>query len=1168
MNTNHLKKFAQEARRKLLEQVGAKLHFVLTTDSAELREKTEQLKQLRQELGRTSKEQLVEKVAYTWFNRLMALRFMDANDYQPLGIRIITPKNGYTIPELLDEAKRGNIPDELKVNRHKIYDLLDNRIPSKNPQNEAFKELLIAACNYLSTTFPFLFEKINDYTELLLPDDLTSDFSIVKDVHDGIHSEDCINVEIIGWLYQFYISEEKDRLINEKKRYKAHEIAPVTQLFTPKWIVQYMVDNTLGQFWKEARPKTNIINFLKFYINPEDENIIPQRESKSIEELTFFDPCVGSGHILCYAFDVLFKIYQEEGYTDSEISELIIRRNLWGVDIDERAVQLAGFALMMKGCQYNRRFLKKKIIPNITAFRNEESHTKFENAETFGSLIQINQIEVDKIAIEEDSLFVERQKQLKRQATFLAKTYDILVTNPPYMNSSYMDGRLKQFVETHYEETKSDLFACFLIQATKLTKPNGLIGFLSPYVWMFISSYEKLREHIINKTTISTLIQLEYNAFEPACVPVATFTLRNYYLHDYYGSYVKLSDFKGYSNQAPKTIEAIHNRNCGWYFIANQKNFAKIPSSPLGYWKTEKFIKCFEDFPPLGNALITREGMATSNNDRFMRLWFEVAKIRIGLNMNSSEEAFISKAKWFPYNKGGQYRKYSGNDYFVVNWYNDGEEIKNNKDLETGRVRSHNYNGKYAFKKGITWSALSSSNFSARWTERGYLFDSKGAKGFFEKDGEYILAFLNSKVSQSFLDVLAPTLDYKVGDIIEIPYRLHNEEKVKVLVTECLTLSKNDWDTSETSLDFLNNEILRISGSSDLELEESFDSYQQCLKVRFFKLHQIEEEINREFISIYGLTEELTPCVLLQDISILQEELDRDELANLNKKLTRNVDTLMVNNYYQFSLPLNSKEVISQFISYSVGCMFGRFSLDMEGLVLANQGQTLQDYRSIVGKLNAEFKYTPDEDNIIPVLDGDWFEDDVVGKFYRFLKVTFGEKNFNKNLAFIEEQIGKDIRKYFTKDFYPDHIKRYKKRPIYWMFSSPKGSFNVLIYMHRYTPDTVSNILNKYLKEFIGKLNTRKEHLEHVQVTGSASDKAKAIKEIDNIEKILVELHEYERDVLYPLATERIEIDLDDGVLVNYNKFGKAIKEVNGLNDPATKKKVRQFDWINTSQIR
>mgnify|MGYP000947038596 FL=1 len=482
MNTNQLKRFAQEARRKLLEQVGAKLNFVLTTDSAELREKTEQLKQLRQELGRTTKEQLIEKVAYTWFNRLMALRFMDVNDYQPLGIRIITPKDGYTIPELLDEAKRGNIPEELKVNRQKIYDLLDNKIPSTNPQNEAYKELLIATCNYLSTTFSFLFEKINDYTELLLPDDLTSDFSILKDVRDGMLVEECVNVEIIGWLYQFYISEEKERLINAKQTYKANEIATVTQLFTPKWIVQYIVENTLAQFWREARPTTNIIKELQFYIKPKDDSIISKRNIKSPEEIKLFDPCVGSAHILCYAFDILYKIYEEEGYSSNEIPTLIINKNLFGCDIDERATQLAGFALMMKARHYNRRVLTKNITPNIMAFKNIESHRKFKNAELFGSLIKLEEEDFNSIEVESDSIFSVNQSYLKKQASFLVNKYDILVTNPPYLNSAYMEGRLKQFIDSEYKTTKSDLFSCFIMQATWLTKKEGIIGLLSPFV--------------------------------------------------------------------------------------------------------------------------------------------------------------------------------------------------------------------------------------------------------------------------------------------------------------------------------------------------------------------------------------------------------------------------------------------------------------------------------------------------------------------------------------------------------------------------------------------------------------------------------------------------------------------------------------------------------------
>lgn len=1143
MNTNHLKKFAQEARRKLLEQVGAKLHFVLTTDSAELREKTEQLKQLRQELDRTSKEQLVEKVAYTWFNRLMALRFMDANDYQPLGIRIITPKNGYTIPELLDEAKRGNIPDELKVNRHKIYDLLDNRIPSKNPQNEAFKELLIAACNYLSTTFPFLFEKINDYTELLLPDDLTSDFSIVKDVQDGILSEDCINVEIIGWLYQFYISEEKERLINARRKYKAHEIAPVTQLFTPKWIVQYMVDNTLGQLWKEVRPKTNVIKDLEFYIKPENEDIIPKRQLKSPEEISFFDPCVGSAHILCYAFDLFFKIYQEEGYNEAEIPEFILTKNLFGADIDERAAQLSGFALMMKGLQFNRRFLKKGIIPNIIAYKNYNGHPKFRNAELFGSLIKIKQQEADDFVIDENSIFSEQQRQFKRQISFLTRQYDILVTNPPYLNSTNMEEDLKHYIEENYSNTKSDLFACFLDRACSLAKEHGFIGYLSPYVWMFNSSYEKLRKFLIYNTTISTLVQLEYNAFEPACVPIATFTIRNGYLNNFKGSYIRLSDFRGHLTQAPKTLEAIKNPNCGWFYHARQEDFNKIAGCPIGYWVSEKYFGLFAKGITLNKIASPRQGIATSNNERFLRYWHEVSRSSFFLGCSNEKESNSDIRKWYPYNKGGVFRKWYGNNEYVINWQYNGRELRN---FKPAVIR----NPRYFFREGITWTSLTSGIFNARYSTIGYLFDSKGPVLFPEEnkykvvDCYYLLALVNSNVINSFLEILSPTLDYNQGPVGNIVLPPNIEPQVTSdLCKSCVDISREEWDSRENSWDFNQNSLIFRNGS---DIEEAIDLYQLYWKNKFFQLHKNEVYINKLFVELYELQKEISPEVPLNEISIL----DKESLIN-GEQLT-----------------FKYEEIFAQFLNYAVGCMFGRFSLDKNGFIITNHGETIQDYLFKISKSENGCTFMPDKDNIIPLLDDNWFEDDIVGKFYRFLKVTFGEKNFNKNLAFIEEHIGKDIRNYFIRDFYPDHIKRYRKRPIYWMFSSPKGSFNVLIYMHRYTPDTVSNILNKYLKEFIGKLNTRKEHLEHVQVTGSASDKNKAIKEIDSIVKTLAELHEYERDILHPLATDRIEIDLDDGVLVNYNKFGKAVKEVNGLNDPATKKKVKQFDWINTSQIR
>jgi type II restriction/modification system DNA methylase subunit YeeA len=1150
MNTNQLKRFAQEARRKLLEQVGAKLSFVLSTDSAELREKADQVKQLREELGRTTKEQLIEKVAYTWFNRLMALRFMDANDYQLLGIRAITPKNGYTIPELLDEAKRGNIPEDLKLKRQKVYDLLDNRIPSTNPQNEAYKELLIAACNHLNTTFPFLFEKINDYTELLFPDDLTSNFSIVTDIREGMPMDDCKNVEIIGWLYQFYISEENERLIKEKKPYRRNELAPASQLFTPKWIVQYMVDNTLGQLLTEFFPATFITKELDFYIKPAYKEQIPKRTKKKLEEITFFDPCVGSAHILSYAFDVFYLIYKEQGYNESEISELIIEHNLYGTDIDERASQLSSFVLMMKGRQYCRRFFKKDIRPNITFFGDFEIDKKFQNGASIGSLINVEPNDGTKIIIDNNSLFAEKQLELQKLYNFLGRQYDIVVTNPPYISSSRMEGALKQYIETNYPDTKSDLFATFIIRCLELCVDDGLTGYMSPFVWMFISSYEKLREKIINEHLLNNLIQLEYSGFEGATVPICTFTLRKNKILDAKGSYIRLSDFKGAREQAPKTLEAIRNPNCGWYYIANQKDFKKIHGSPIAYWVIKAAQDIFANSPALKSVAYPRQGLATTNNDLFLRLWFEISKQTIGFGLNK-QQAAQSRLKWFPINKGGAFRKWYGNNYFVINFENDGKTICDYIDNTPGvKVKSSGrvINRDKYYSEGLTWSTISSSSLSMRYSPVGSIFETKGGMCFCEDRDLLmpILGYMNTKIVEYFLKAISPTLDFHEGPIGRLPIILNNAStnlSIVEIVLESIFISKYDWDSRETSWDFQQSEFMHIKGQ---DIEETYDLYQQFWKNKFFQLHKNEIELNKRFITIYGLQEELTPDVPLEDITILNEEAVIE-----NGQLVFKAD-----------------EIFTQFLSYAVGCMFGRFSLDKEGLILANQGETLQNYFLKIKKNSNECKFLPDKDNIIPFLDNEWFEDDIIARFNHFLKVTFGEKNFNKNLAFIEENIGKDIRKYFTKDFYPDHIKRYKKRPIYWMFSSTKGSFNVLVYMHRYTPDTVSNILNKYLKEFIGKLKTRKEHLEKIQITGSPSEKTKAIKESDNIDKMLIELHEYERDILYPLATERIAIDLDDGVLVNYNKFGKAVKEVSGLNDPATKKKVKEFEWIDTTQVR
>ena len=1196
MNTNHLKKFAQEARRKLLEQVGAKLNFVLTTDSAELREKTEQLKQLRQELGRTTKEQLIEKVAYTWFNRLMALRFMDLNDYQPLGIRIITPKDGYTIPELLDEAKRGNIPEELKVNRQKIYDLLDNKIPSTNPQNEAYKELLIATCNHLHTTFPFLFEKINDYTELLLPDDLTSDFSILKDVRNGMPLEDCQNVEIIGWLYQFYISEKKDEVFASKSKVKKEDIPAATQLFTPRWIVEYMVQNTLGKLWLQNRPKSNLRKHMQYFIESASLEVEDYLKVNSPEEIKFLDPASGSGHILVYAFDLLTKIYEEEGYNTSEIPQLIIENNLYGFEIDERAAQLSGLALMMKAREFNRRVFHKELKLNILCFHDlsvskdeikdlskstqiqvsDELMHDFlllQQANNFGSLIIPHTSTKEIIHVSEKlnqlptnaDIFIKNKTDVLQGALLqllrLAKKYHCVVTNPPYMSSANMNKELSEFVKFKYPESKADLMACFMESGLQMLHSRGFLGMINQHSWMFLSSYALLRIKLIKNVFVDTLLHLGARTFPEIggeVVQNTSFVLWNT-PSGKEGIYIRLIDFDNSETKRSKTIDAIIDSNCGWKYVANQKVFEEMPSIPIAYWLSPEMTNIFK-YKGLDQYLIPKFGMSVGDGQRFIRFGFEISSNKWLKNPMNLEQ-FCGDNKWASLDKGGEYRRWYGNQYFVVNWQNDGEEIRLHR---KSAVRSP----QYFLQKHISWTLVSAGTFSARYFDDGYLLDTASNCLYFNNGDAiwtYSLGLLNSKITDSVLSILNPTLNFSCGVVGLIPFKIDSTEEIDNLVIENIGLCKNDWDSKELSWKFMVNELVRIQGQ---DLEESYELYKQSWQRKFFRLHQNEEELNRIYIKIYGLSTDLTHQVKLENITILQEELDKSLITRINKKLIRSRETDTVLNYGEISLPFKGEVIIRHFISYAVGCMVGRYSLDKEGIIIANQGDSLHVYLHNIGKSKEECAFLPDEDNIIPILEDDWFEDDIVGRFYQFLRVTFGENNFIKNLAFIEEQIGKDIRKYFIKDFYPDHIKRYKKRPIYWMFSSPKGSFNILIYMHRYTPDTVSNILNKYLKEFIGKLNTRKEHLERVKVTGSASDKSKAIKESDNIQKMLVELHEYERDILYPLATERIEIDLDDGVLVNYNKFGKAVKEVNGLNDPSTKKKVKQFDWIDTSQIK
>ncbi|OIQ21187.1 BREX-1 system adenine-specific DNA-methyltransferase PglX [Lacinutrix sp. MedPE-SW] len=1179
MNTNALKKFAQEARIKIVSQVAAKLDYVITTDSAVLREKVAQVKKLKAEIQKTSKEQVVDKVAYTWFNRLMALRFMDANDYQPIKIGVVTPKDGYTLPELLDEAKQGNIPDELPVDTKHIFELLDGTIRSSDVQNEAYKELLIGACNHLNTIFPFLFEKINDYAELLLPDDLTSEFSIVQDIRDGMSTDDCAEVEIIGWIYQFYISERKDEVFAAKGKVKKEDIPAATQLFTPRWIVEYMVQNTVGKLWLQNRPNSSLKDHMPYYIeSPANEND-DFLKIDSVEEITLLDQACGSGHILVYGFELLTKIYEEEGYSPSEIPQLIIEKNLYGFEIDERAAQLAGLALMMKAREYHKRVFRKELTPHILCYQDlklttDEIKEVFKNIDTklsnellqdlgniqqatnLGSLIiphsstsfleETLSTLIEKAQTSSDLFLKEKLQQLVialRQLVSLSRKFYCVVANPPYMGGGKMNKKMADWVKTNYPISKTDLFCCFIERSINFIHNKGFNGLVTMESWMFLSSYEKFRKMLLQKTLIHSLSHFGWHVMRIAFGTVA-FILELNDSKRREGVY-SFMDYKNLSKEEkPLQFPPQNNR----YNFISQREFLKIPGNPIAYWLSNCAFQAFTENPIIEELANPRQGLASSDVTRFIRFWSEISTLKFEANLSSRDESVIKGIKWVPHNKGGGIQKWYGNNYYVINWDNDGEEIIAKAKMLYGSPTRTIKNIKYYFKPSITWGMIGAGMFSCRLSRGGFIFDVAGPSAFCEgRYFEIIAGYLNSNVAYYFLNAINPTLNYNSGDLGRLPFKMpenKNKESIKSLVLDCEGISRKYFDTkSSLSWDYTRNELIEQKADT---LEESYDSYQHYWKNKFFQLHKNEEELNKQFIDIYGLQDELTPDVPLEDITILKEETD------------------IVNG----ELVFDAKEVLIQFISYAVGCMFGRYSLDKEGLILANQGETLEDYIEKVAKSEDKVSFLPDDDNIIPILDDEWFEDDIVGRFYEFLKVTFGESQFEKNLAFVEDCIGKDIRKFFVKDFYNDHIKRYKKRPIYWMFSSPKGAFNVLIYMHRYTPDTLNQILNGYLVEYREKLNTRMEHLDHLIESGSSSEQTKAAKEKDNLKAVLIELQEYEREVLYPLATERIVIDLDDGVLVNYNKFGNAIKLVKGLNDKKAKDKVMKFDWIDTTTIK
>jgi type II restriction/modification system DNA methylase subunit YeeA len=1182
MDNAHLKKFAQAARKQLLKQVAARVEQVLVTDSSARREHEKAVRELEQRIAKTSKETVIEEAAYTWFNRFCALRFMDVNNYTRIGT--ISPQTGFTQPEILQEAKQGHISDEFTsfLKPQKVFDLLSGQLPSADPQQEAYRILLVAVCNRYFDLMPFMFAKIDDFTELLMPDDLLSENSILRNIKEAINSngEEKLEVEIIGWLYQFYISEKKDEVFADlkknKKKIMPENIPAATQLFTPHWIVKYLVENSLGRLWMLNHPDSGLIDKMEYYIKPEQAETDFLRIS-SPEEIKICDPACGSGHMLTYAFDLLHAIYDEEGYETAQIPQKILTHNLYGIEIDKRAGALAAFALFMKAREKSRRFFRKPVQPNICVLENigvDENDLKayldeigadlfthdftanlktllqqFTEADNFGSLIRPaitdvgNAVKIlEEKGIGDKLLFYDTHQQVRKalvQADYLSPKYHVVIANPPYMGGKGMNGRLGAWAKNNYPDSKSDLFAMFIERNLDLAQKQGSVAMITMQSWMFLSSFEKLRNRLLDKNTILSMAHLGARAFDSIggeVVSTTAFVLGNSNLLEFKGGYLRLVDGNSEMEKDTAIRKAIKNLACGWFFRASGTDFKKIPGSPIAYWASNNFFELFSNSHKLSEYVDIKFGMRTGDNDRFLRQWFEVSRKRIGFSYRTMNDFTGQSMKWMPYAKGGNYRKWFGNHDYVVNWENEGQEVKENTTINYPDIDNviewKITNEKDYLKEGITWSRISSSYFGVRKLPEGFIFSDAACGAFPLINYSDSMGLLCSKVSSTALSFINPTLTYQVGDIKQIPYvPLSSKQSIETdrYVKQLIHGSQDDWDSYETAWDFTDLPLLNIDYRQS-KLENTFQNIRTFWKEKILKMQNFEEENNRIFIDAYGLQDELTPEVPLKEITLTCNPHYR---YGGNKTETE-LEVLLLS------------DTMKEFISYAVGCMFGRYSLDKPGLILANQGETINDYLKQI----PEPTFLADDDNVIPILDDNWFTDDIAERFQRFLRVTFGDEHYEANLKFIEKAIGKSIRKYFLKDFYTDHVKRYKKRPIYWLFSSPKGNFNALIYMHRYRPDTVSVILNDYLREFRTKLIARKEHLEKVSISATADNREKttALKEIEKLTKIIDELNDYENDILYPLATQNIEIDLDDGVKTNYPKFGNALKKIPGIS--------------------
>lgn len=1105
---------------------------------------------------KTAYQYVIEEVAYTWFNRLIAIRFMEVNDYLPSHIRVLSSESGKLEPDLVTTPFDAELPFTAEEEAQIFQLKQDNKL------DEVFRILFLKQCNALNEILPALFEKTKNYTELLLSLSVIDQdgvvYHLIHDIpEDDFNIERGGQVEIIGWLYQYYNTEPKAAAFAKNGKITKEEIPAVTQLFTPDWIVRYMVENSLGRLWVEGHPDCGLKENWKYYLEEAQQEPEVQAKLAEIrkeyaalnpEDIKLIDPCMGSGHILVYAFDVLMQIYESAGYSQRDAAKSILEHNIYGLDIDDRAYQLAYFAVMMKARQYNRRILNGENSCHVYAIQESNSinraHLKYfgagiddieknaakmqleglldtlTDAKEYGSILNVEsynwdllrrfvaaedtdgQISMDSVGVEDTA---EQLNRLIDIGETMARKYWVTVTNPPYANTGSLGAKVNSFVKKNYQDSKADLYSVFIERCAQMIVHGGYQAMITQHSWMFLTSFQKLREKMMHTDTIS-MAHLGARAFEEIggeVVQTTAFVRRNSSISDYYGTYCRLVEP---STQQGKADLYLSRTKC---YVARQADFVKIPGMPVAYWLSNIYFELFSKLPTLSNSVDFCKGLATMDNERFLRLWEEVSWKNACVTAIDAAEGKESKKRWFAYNKGGTFRRWYGNRDYVINWFDDGKELKDNvvKCYGGGSYTKEVRNEEKYFCEGITWSTLASGLISIRYSPKGCIFDSKGSMGF-AKSGQNIYAltaFLNSCVAQKFLEVLSPTLDYNIGGLNNLPFVNVPDNAIETC-KECIRDSVYDWDSFETSWDFKKHPLLRNVST----ISEAFAQWQAECDDRFNQLKANEEELNSIFIDIYGLKDELTPEVEDKDVTVRKADLQRD---------------------------------IKSLLSYAVGCMFGRYSLDVEGLAYAGGEWDGSKYQS----------YIPDADNVIPITDEEYLDDDIVSRLCAWLKAVYGADTLEANLDYIAKALGNKgstsreiIRNYFLNDFFKDHCQTYSvtgsgKRPIYWLFDSGKqNGFKALVYLHRYTPDTIGNLridyLHKMQRVYESEINRMQDMMDHSE---NAREVAAASKRKDKLAKQLKECREYDEKISH-LALSRIELDLDDGVKVNYRKLQTA----------------------------